>query len=94
MGCLYSFFRKFSIDKFNFISFVYFYEEQRKQRIIIITFALWCQDVIYCYDAAIIQWITSCHKSYDHTGNNTLARRRNVIDNVCAKNAFSYWNNW
>ena len=27
-------------------------------------------------------------KSYDHTCNNTLARRRNVIDNVRVNNAF------
>ena len=37
----------------------------------------------------VIQWITSCHKkSYDHTCNNTLARRSNVIDNVRVNNAF------
>ena len=29
----------------------------------------------------------------DHTCNNTLARTRNVIDNVHANNAFSYGNN-
>ena len=28
-------------------------------------------------------------KSYNHTCNNTLARKRNVIDNVCVDNAFS-----
>ena len=43
------------------------------------------------YDVADIQWITSCKKkSYDHTCNNTLARNRNVIDNVCVSNAFSF----
>ena len=43
------------------------------------------------YDVAVIQWITSCQKnSYDHTYNNTLARTRNVIDNVRVNNAFSY----
>ena len=32
-------------------------------------------------------------KSYDHTCNNTLARKRNVIDNVHVNNGLSYWNN-
>ena len=44
------------------------------------------------YDVAVIQWITSCHKNRDHTCNNTLARIRDVIDNVRA-NAFSSLNN-
>ena len=43
------------------------------------------------HDDAVIQGITSCHKNrYDHTCNNTLARTRNVIDNVRVNNAFSY----
>ena len=43
------------------------------------------------YDVAVIQWLTSCHKkSYAHTRNNSLARIRNVIDNVRVNNAFSH----
>ena len=43
------------------------------------------------YDVAAIQWIISCHeKSYDHTCNNSLARTRNVIDNVHVIDAFSH----
>ena len=45
--------------------------------------------IYHNYDVTVIQWITSCHiKSYDHTCNNTLARRRNVIDNVRINNPF------
>ena len=33
--------------------------------------------------------VMSC-RPYDHTCNNTLARRRNVIDNVRVNNAFSH----
>ena len=39
------------------------------------------------YDLAVIQWITSCYKN--RTCNNTLARRRNVIDNLRVNNASS-----
>ena len=45
------------------------------------------------YDVAVIQWITSCQKSYAHMCNNSFARTRNVIDNVHANIAFSYQNN-
>ena len=45
------------------------------------------------YDVCVFQWITSCHKSYDHPCNNTLARTRNVVDNVRVNDAFSYCNN-
>ena len=45
-------------------------------------------DFILSYDVAVIQWIMSCHKNRMTTGNNTLARRRSVIDNVCVNNAF------
>ena len=40
-----------------------------------------------CYS---VDNITS-YKSYDHTCNNTLARRCNAIDNVRVNNAFSCW---
>ena len=33
------------------------------------------------------------YKTYDHTRNKTLARRRNVIDNVRVNNSFYYSNN-
>ena len=36
------------------------------------------------YDVAVIQWIISCHKNRM----TTLARRRNVIDNVRVNNVF------
>ena len=42
------------------------------------------------YDVAVIPWITSCHKSYDHTCINTFARTHNVIDNVQDNYAFSH----
>ena len=42
---------------------------------------------ISSYDVADIQWITPCHKNR-MACNNTLASRRNVIDNVRANNAF------
>ena len=38
---------------------------------------------------AIIHWITSCHKNRKATRVNTLARTRNVTDNVRVNNAFS-----
>ena len=38
------------------------------------------------YDVTVIQWITSYHKN--HTCNNTLARTRNVMDNVRVNNFF------
>ena len=38
------------------------------------------------YDVAVMQWITSCHKNRMITCNNTLPRRRNVIDNVRVNN--------
>ena len=44
-------------------------------------------DLIVSYDVSVIQWITYV-ESYDHTCNNTLARTRNVIDNVRVNNAF------
>ena len=48
-------------------------------------------DTFVSLDIAVIQWITLCHKkSYNHTCNNTLARSRNVIDNVRVNNAFSH----
>ena len=50
----------------------------------------------YCplsYDVAVIQWIKSCHKNRLTTRNNTLARRRNVIDNVRVNNVFPCGNN-
>ena len=46
-------------------------------------------NIVFSYDVAVIHWITSSQKSYDHMCNNTLARRRNVIDNVRAVKAFS-----
>ena len=49
----------------------------------------------YCrisYDVAVIQWIMSCHKNRMTTLVITLARRRNVIDNVPINNAFSSYN--
>ena len=46
--------------------------------------------MLLSYHVASIQWITPCYKkSYEHTCNNTLARKRNVIDNTRVNNAFS-----
>ena len=36
--------------------------------------------MILSHEVAVIQWITSCLKSYDHMCNNILAQKSNVID--------------
>ena len=49
----------------------------------------WWKRIYHMTSLFVIQWISSCHKkSYDHTCNNTLARRSNVIDIVRVINAF------
>ena len=46
------------------------------------------KQIYLSYDVAVIQCITSCHKTYDNTCNNTLARRHNVTDHVRVNDAF------
>ena len=46
--------------------------------------------IILSYDVAVIQWIMSCHKNRMTSRVITLARVRNVIDNVCVNNAFPH----
>ena len=60
------------------------------QNLLKIPFNLFSDYMILSYNVAVIQWIPSCHKTRmtDHTCNNTLARTRNVIDNVSVSNAF------